>query len=91
MTRELPRPFRMPWGKGQIVEEVSIPCPHWEPTVQLMEYEDGERSLRFCYYSEGRFGRGPMILAEDDLDRMAEALPHAPMIEGMLRRMAGVG
>ncbi len=40
----------MPWGSGQVVEEISIQCPHWEPTAQLMEYEDGSRSLRFCYY-----------------------------------------
>lgn len=79
----------MPWGKGQIVEEVSIQCPHWEPTIQLMEYEDGDRSLRFCYYSEGRFGRGPMILGEEDLDRMAGALKEAPAIRDLMERMAG--
>ncbi len=79
----------MPWGSGQVVEEISIQCPHWEPTIQLMEYEDGSRSLRFCYYSEGRFGRGAMMLEEEDLERMAEALGRTEVIKGLLRRMAG--
>lgn len=89
MNRKVPRPFQMPWGKGRIVEEVTIECPHWEPTIQLMEYEDGERGLRFCYYTDGRFGRGPMILGEEDLERMGRALASAPTIQKMVRRLAG--
>lgn len=89
MPRKLPRPFKMPWGEGQIVAEVSVEAPHWEPTVQLMEYESGARSLRFCYYSEGRFGRGPMMLREEDLEGMAAALAEAPEIRTLLRRMVG--
>lgn len=79
----------MPWGSGRIVEEVSIQCPHWEPTIQLMEYEDGSQSLRFCYYSDGRFGRGPMILGEEDLDKMGEALEKTRLIKSLIGRMAG--
>lgn len=72
------------------MEEVSVQAPHWEPTIQLMEYDSGEQSLRFCYYSEGRFGRGPMMLREEDLDALAAALERAPRIRSMLRRMAGM-
>ncbi len=79
----------MPWGSGEIIEEVSIQSPHWEPTIQLMEYEDGSRSLRFCYYSGGRFGRGAMMLGEEDLERMAQALEGTELIGRMLRRLAG--
>ncbi len=72
------------------MEEVSIDCPHWEPTIQLMEYEDGSRSLRFCYYSEGRFGRGPMMLNEEDVERMASAIGDSRPIKDLFSRLAGV-
>lgn len=89
MARKVPRPFHMPWGSGQIIEEVSVQAPHWEPTIQLMEYEDGHRSLRFCYYAEGRFGRGAMMLGEEELEQFAHALTRTRWIGHMLRKMAG--
>ncbi len=64
----------MPWGDGQIIEEVSVQAPHWEPTIQLMEYEEGQRSLRCCYYSEGRFGRGAMMIGEEEIAQFGKAL-----------------
>lgn len=89
MTRKVPRPFNMPWGRGEIVEEVSIQAPHWEPTIQLMEYEDGALALRFCYYSDGRFGRGPMLLGEEDLERMAEAIRRSKRLRRLIEKMTG--
>jgi hypothetical protein len=80
----------MPWGSGRIVEELTIQCPRWESTIQLMEYEDGARALRFCYYSEGHFGRGPMIPGEEDLERVGRAIERTKMIKTVLKRMAGV-
>ena len=44
--------------------------PHWEPTIQLLRYEDGEETLRFCYYHGARFGRGPMIVSGEDLKEL---------------------
>ena len=87
--RPLPRPFAMPWGDGQIVEEVSVVRPHWEPTIQLMEYDDGSRALRFCYYQGPRFGRGPMIVEEEALEEFVQALAGAPRIKNLLRRLVG--
>jgi hypothetical protein len=78
----------MPWGKGQITEEVQVVRDHWEPTIQLMEYEDGSKGLRFCFYSRGRFNRNPMMLGEADLDDLARALESAPTIRAMLARLA---
>jgi hypothetical protein len=86
--RKLPRPFAMPWGKGSITEEVQVIRDHWEPAIQLMEYEDGSKSLRFCFYTKGRFNRNPMMLGEEDLDEMAAELKHAPKIKAMLKRLA---
>ena len=76
MNRKLPRPFEFPWGKGQVVEEVSVLRPHWEPTIQLLRYEDGEESLRFCYYHGPRFGRGPMMASIHDLKELKAQAQH---------------
>ena len=37
--RKVPRPFKMPWGKGMVVEEASISSRYHEPTVQLLEFD----------------------------------------------------
>ena len=93
MKRRLPRRFALPWGAGEVVEEASIPARAdghgWEPTVQLLVYEDGGESLRFCYYDEqGRFGRGPMLLRPEDVAPLRAALAGAPRIHALLRRLA---
>jgi len=85
--RPLPRPFTMPWGKGKITEEAAIARDHWEPTVQLMEYDDGGQAVRFCFYTGGRFNRSPLILGEDDVDDLRAALDGAPAIRELLRRL----
>ena len=90
MNRKLPRPFSFPWGGGQVVEEVSVMRPHWEPTIQLLRYEDGEVSLRFCYYHGPRFGRGPMMVSVEDLKELkAQARDSAPRIFELLEDLAG--
>ena len=89
LSRPLPRPFAMPWGSGQIVEEASIVREHWEPTIQLLRYEDGTEALRFCYYQGPRFGRGPMLLDTADLDALAKASVNAPRLAEHLRRLGG--
>ncbi len=90
--RPLPRPFTMPWGSGQIVEEASYVGEHHEPTIQLLEYTDGpargSTNVRFCYYGhDGRFQRGPLMLNEEDLDGLRDALAHTPRLRALLRRL----
>ena len=92
-TRKVPRPFEMPWGSGQIVEEASFEGEHHEPTIQLLEYSDGlsadsSFSLRFCTYSHsGRFQRSPLMLNEDDLDGLRAALQSTPRLYALLKRL----
>ena len=86
--RKLPRPFRLPWGAGQIVEEISVDREHWEPTIQLLEYADGSHSLRFCYYHGRSFGRGPLLVGEQELARLAQEARGSPGIRAMLNRLA---
>ena len=89
VPRAVPRPFEMHWGRGHIVEEASIDSPHHEPTIQLLEYEDGSESLRFCYYHGARFGRGALMVDGEWLDDFADALREKPRIRALLKRMLG--
>ena len=85
--RQLPRPFAMPWGSGEITEEVVLVRDHWEPTIQLIEYSDGGRAVRFCFYSNGRFNRSPLILDERDTEDLRVALNAAPTIKRILGQL----
>lgn len=72
------------------MEEVSGVTPWHEPTIQLLEYDDGSQALRFCYYRGPRFGRGPMMVNEDMLPQMAAALGDAPRIRMLMQQMLGM-
>jgi hypothetical protein len=83
--RKLPRPFSFPWGGGQIVEEVFVEGEHHVPTIQLLEYEDGALSVRFCSYSHsGRFQRNPLMVSADDMKGLARALREAPRLQKLV-------
>lgn len=91
-TRSLPRPFEYHWGRGQIVEEASYSGPHHESAIQLMQYEDGEAAgtiaVRFCYYSpNGRFQRSPLVVGEDAIDGLRDALKQSPKLRALLKRL----
>ncbi|HUQ38606.1 MAG TPA: hypothetical protein VM030_00500, partial [Acidimicrobiales bacterium] len=75
--RKLPRPFTMPWGNGQVVEEVGVDTEHNELVIQLLEYDDPAiaPTIRFCqYWLDGRFQRQPMMIGEADLEAMRTAV-----------------
>ena len=87
-ARKLPRPFEFPFGRGQIVEEVSYEGEHHVPTVQLLEWEDGRLSLRFCSYTHaGRFQRNPLVVSESDLTNLGRALDTAPRLKRLLHTL----
>ena len=90
--RKLPRPFEMHWGHGDIVEEAAALPEHHEPAIQLLEYTDPEHAgmltLRFCFYSTtGRFQRSPMMLGEDDIAALRDALASTPRIRALLKKL----
>ena len=91
-ARKLPRPFEMPWGRGEIVEEAYCESRYHEPTIQLLEYREGEAaggvSIRFCSFNDsGRFQRSPLMLSEEDIDGLREALKETPRLLALLRRL----
>ena len=70
-------------------EEVQIATPYHLPTVQLLEFADGpaagRRAIRFCHYdTRGRFQRSPLIVDEEDIDRLAKALTKSSKLRTML-------
>jgi hypothetical protein len=86
-ARKLPRPFTMPWGKGQVVEEASVATEYNEVVVQLLRYDDPDipPALRFCqYWLDGRFQRQPMMLSERHISELREALKATPNLQRLL-------
>ena len=85
-----PRSFQLHWGGGTIAEEASHEGEHHRPTIQLLEFDDGSVSLRFCHYSHtGRFSRSPLIVAEPDIEGLRQALEDTPRIRELLERLVG--
>jgi hypothetical protein len=90
-TRKVPRPFEMHWGKGMITEEAAFSAEYHEPAIQLLEYEDGSLTLRFCSYNhEGRFQRSPLMLSADDIDAMRTELRKTPKLLALIQRLAAL-
>jgi hypothetical protein len=87
-SRATPRPFDLHWGRGVIAEEATFVAEHHEPAIQLLEFEDGSESIRFCYYDHaGRFQRSPLIVAKENMDGLRTALAVTPRLKQLLQEM----
>jgi hypothetical protein len=70
-----------------VIEEATFSGPYHEPAIQLLEYEDGSRSVRFCYYDRrGRFQRSPLMIRADDVASLRAALRATPKLKALLKR-----
>ena len=87
LKRQLHHPFTLPWGKGRITEEVQIDHDHWAPVIQLLEYEDGPRGIRFCNYQGPRFQRNPSMWMEEDVEASRKQLEQGPKLRAMLNKL----
>ena len=86
--RQLPRPFSFHWGGGQIVEEATFSGEWNEPTIQLLKYEDGSLTLRFCAYNHrGMFQRNPMMIGQEDITALREAVKDCPRLHAFLKQL----
>ncbi len=89
-VRPLPRPFEMPWGKGNIVEEAVYNSEWHQPCIQLLEHDDGATSVRFCSYNRsGRFQRSPLMVGKGDIAGLRDALDRTPRLRSMLQELVG--
>ena len=85
--RKKPRPFELHWGKGVIAEEASTVTPFHEPTVQLLAFDGGSKSLRFCVYPGSSFSRMPLILSEEHPKDPAKEVKKNPQIRKLLLKL----
>lgn len=85
---KVPRPFSLHWGSGEIVEEAVAEGPYHNPSIQLLQFEDSSTALRFCYYShDGRFQRSPLILGDDTIEGLRQAIAANPRLRALLRHL----
>ena len=78
----------MPWGKGMVVEEVSITSKFHEPTIQLLKFENGDKAIRFCSYNKGRFSRSPLMIDEKDLRRLQSEIVKGKEIRKLISQLS---
>jgi len=78
----------MPWGKGMVIDEVSISSKYHEPTIQLLEFDNGDKLLRFCSYSHGRFSRSPLMIDEKDLRHLGKAAAKSKQIRKLISKLS---
>jgi hypothetical protein len=91
-TRSQEKTFSLHWGSGIIEEEAQVATPYHRPTIQLLKFTAGEAAgtyeIRFCHYDHrGRFQRSPLIIAEDDLSALRQALQETPKLRRVLKRL----
>ena len=74
-----------------MVEEASIKCSlhgdSWEPTIQLLEYEDGTQQLRFCVYAGWRFKRIPLVLGTREIRALAKQVKQKKRVSSLLSKL----
>lgn len=92
MPRKVPRKFSLHFGSGLVAEEATYAGEHHEPTIQLLDFTEGDAAgsvlLRFCSYNHrGAFMRDPLLLSETDIEALREALKETPRIQTLLKRL----
>jgi len=86
--RDVPRPFTMPWGRGEIIEEATAVGEYHEPAIQLLRYEDGSLSIRFSHYDHhGRFQRSPLMISSDTIAGLRRSLGATPRLRALLAKL----
>jgi hypothetical protein len=81
------RRFKLHWGGGWITEEARSKTQYHEPSIQLLCFDSGARSLRFCYYHDGMFQGGPLILSEAHLTGLRREIRRNKTIHALLMKL----
>lgn len=80
-----PRRFSLHWGEGVVAEEARVEGEHHDPCLQLLAFDNGDRALRFCYYDKrGRFQRSPLIVGDDEIALLRDAIAQQPALRRLL-------
>ena len=81
------RRFQLHWGGGWITEEARSQTRYHEPSIQLLSFDSGDRSLRFCYYRDGFYQGGPLILSEAHLTGLRREIRKNKVIHALLKKL----
>ncbi len=90
--RPAEKTFNLHWGSGIVAEEAQTLSEYKLPTIQLLSFTDGAArgrvQIRFCHYSpKGAFQRSPLILDENDIPELRQALRGCPRLRALLRQL----
>jgi hypothetical protein len=81
------RRFQLHWGGGWITEEARSKTQYHEPSIQLLSFDSGEQSIRFCYYHDGFYQGGPLILSESQLAGLRREIRKNKNIHALLKKL----
>jgi hypothetical protein len=81
------RRFQLHWGGGWIAEEARSKTQYHEPSIQLLAFDSGEKSLRFCYYHDGFYQGGPLILGQNHLAALRKQIRKNKTIHALLKKL----
>ncbi len=84
--------FSLHWGTGIVAEEAQTISEYHQPTIQLLEFTEGEAKgqtqIRFCHYSpRGAFQRSPLIIGESDIPELRKEIRQCPKLHRLLKRL----
>ena len=81
------RRFQLHWGGGWITEEARSKTHYHEQSIQLLSFDSGEQSIRFCYYHEGFYQGGPLILSAAHLAGLRREIRKNPTIRAFVQKL----
>jgi hypothetical protein len=86
------RKFKLHFGSGVVAEEARIQGEHHSPAIQLLDFTEGEAAgmslVRFCFYNHrGSFMRDPLLVGEQEIAALRDALQETPRLRALLSRL----
>jgi hypothetical protein len=90
-TTGKPRFVQLPWGRAQVIDEVSFESSGGDQPVSVgvahLREPDGTELVRFFYRSSGRVMRGPLTLRAADRAGLKAALASSPKLRRLIREL----
>ena len=85
----VPRPFSFKeLGSGEIIEEAVVEYEKWAPAFQVLQFSDGKKMLRVCYYSRtGRLAPRALSIDDEDVDGLREEIKKKPQVRKFLQKL----
>ncbi len=72
-----------------MIEEASVKVQmeqhSWEPAIQLLKFDDGTETMRFCVFHGKQFSRMPLIISPDEIVALFEEASKHPRIRVLLK------